>query len=360
MTGLVGLKSSRGRMSMGPDQGEEPAGFAVEGAVTRTVRDAATIVDVLAGCEPGDPYTAPTPVRPFAAEVGVTPGRLRIGVTTGLGDFETDPACALAATQAGALLAELGHDVDASTPAPMQTQRSELMPHFFGTLSAQFAATMMELEGNLGQPLDLDRFEPLTRDHIETGRRMSAADAVRSRLVLNRFTRAMATWWSDDGWDLLVTPMMPVPPFLLGSLDFDPADRERSHDRIYAATQYSVPFNVTGQPRSPSRCTGPPTGCRSVCSSSRRTVARTSSSESPRSSRRQRPGHTGGRRSSPEPPCPDRTRRADRGGSRWWMIGTVGRSAGRTSPWRSTSRRSVRSRWSRPRRCRWGCAWRTR
>ncbi|MEV3927761.1 amidase [Actinomadura coerulea] len=248
MTGLVGLKSSRGRMSMGPDQGEEPAGFAVEGAITRTVRDAATIVDVLAGCEPGDPYTAPTPVRPFAAEVGVTPGRLRIGVTTGLGDFETDPACALAATQVGVLLAELGHDVDASTPAPMQTQRSELMPYFFGTLSALFAATMMELEGNLGQPLDLNRFEPLTRDHIETGRRMSAADAVRSRLVLNRFTRAMATWWSDDGWDLLVTPMMPVPPFLLGSLDFDPADRERSHDRIYAATQYSVPFNVTGQP----------------------------------------------------------------------------------------------------------------
>jgi amidase len=77
---------------------------------------------------------------------------------------------------------------------------------------------------------------------------MTAAETVHSRLVLNRFTRTMAEWWSKDGWDLLLTPMMPVPPFPLGYLDFDPDDRERSHDRIYTATQYSVPFNVTGQP----------------------------------------------------------------------------------------------------------------
>lgn len=248
MTGLVGLKASRGRMSMGPDQGEEPAGFAVEGAITRTVRDTAAIIDVLAGCEPGDPYTAPTPARPFTDEVGVPPGRLRIGVAASLKDFETDPECSLAATQAGALLSELGHDVDAAAPAAMQTQRSELMPHFFGTLSALFAANIMGLEAAIGRPLDIDRFEPLTRDHIEQGRRMTAAETVHSRLVLNRFTRTMAEWWSKDGWDLLLTPMMPVPPFPLGYLDFDPDDRERSHDRIYTATQYSVPFNVTGQP----------------------------------------------------------------------------------------------------------------
>ena len=247
MTGLVGLKPSRGRMSMGPDQGEEPAGFAVEGAITRTVRDAAAIVDLLAGWQPGDPYTAPTPTRPFAAEVGVSPGRLRIGVAANLEDFTTDPECSLAATQAGVLLSEFGHVVDTAAPAAMQTQRAELMPHFFRTLSAQFAATIMELEAMIGQPLDVDRFEPLTRDHITQGRRMTAADAVHSRLVLNRYARAMAQWWAD-GWDLLLTPMTPTPPFPLGYLTFDSVDRERSHDRIYTATQYSVPFNITGQP----------------------------------------------------------------------------------------------------------------
>jgi amidase len=248
VTGLVGLKASRGRVSMGPDQGEEPVGFAVEGAITRSVRDAAGVIDVLAGCQPGDPYTAPTPTRPFADEVGVAPGRLRIGVVASLEDFETDPECSLAATQAGALLSELGHDVDAAAPPAMQTQRSELMPHFFGTLSALFAANIMELEATIGRPLDLERFEPLTRDHVERGSRMSAADEVHSRLVLNRFTRTMAKWWANDGWDLLVTPMLAMPPFPLGSLDFDSDDPDGSHDRIYAATQYSLAFNVTGQP----------------------------------------------------------------------------------------------------------------
>ncbi len=62
--GLVGLKPSRGRISLGPDVGERWAGCAVENAVTRSVRDTAAILDVLAGAMPGDPYTAPPPARP--------------------------------------------------------------------------------------------------------------------------------------------------------------------------------------------------------------------------------------------------------------------------------------------------------
>ncbi len=247
-TGLVGLKPSRGRQSMGPDEGEEPAGFATEFGITRSVRDTAALLDVVSGWEPGDPYTAPTPARPFVEEVGVDPGRLRVGVASSLGDFDTDPECSRAAEEAGALLARMGHDVDSGSPAVLHTQRSELMPHFFSTLSALLAARMGTLEEAMGAPLDLERFEPLTQDHIEQGRQIGAADSMQSRLVLNKFTRTIAKWWAEDGWDLLVTPTMPVPPFQLGALDFDLADREASHDRIYVATQYTVPFNVSGQP----------------------------------------------------------------------------------------------------------------
>src|SRR5581483_3494558 len=78
--GLVGLKPSRGRVSLGPDAGEMWHGFACELGVTRTTRDTAALLDTAHGFMPGDPYTAPTPPRPYRQEIGADPGRLRIGL----------------------------------------------------------------------------------------------------------------------------------------------------------------------------------------------------------------------------------------------------------------------------------------
>ncbi len=54
--GIVGIKPSRGRVSMSPVAGEAWAGFATFGPMARTVRDAAAMLDVLAGPVVGDPY----------------------------------------------------------------------------------------------------------------------------------------------------------------------------------------------------------------------------------------------------------------------------------------------------------------
>src|ERR1700726_1917136 len=56
--GLVGLKPSRGRISMGPLGGEGWAGLSTQGVLTRTVEDAGAALDALAGHLPGDPYWA--------------------------------------------------------------------------------------------------------------------------------------------------------------------------------------------------------------------------------------------------------------------------------------------------------------
>src|SRR3954453_6738153 len=61
--GLLGLKPSRGRVSRGPDQGD--AFLSVDGALTRTVLDAAAVLDVLAGYEVGDTTWAPRPAEPY-------------------------------------------------------------------------------------------------------------------------------------------------------------------------------------------------------------------------------------------------------------------------------------------------------
>src|SRR5204863_6073157 len=119
--GLVGLKPTRGRTSLGPDAGESWAGAVTEHVGTRSVRDTAALLDAVAGPMPGDPYFAPPPARPFAAEVGRDPGRLRIGVLARVpGDaFGLHPDCAAAARDTARLLESLGHVVEESHPAAL-------------------------------------------------------------------------------------------------------------------------------------------------------------------------------------------------------------------------------------------------
>ena len=78
--GLFGLKPTRARNPLGPEYGDVVGGWAVEHALTRSVRDSAALLDATSGPRLGDPYPAPPPARPFAAEVGADPGRLRIAL----------------------------------------------------------------------------------------------------------------------------------------------------------------------------------------------------------------------------------------------------------------------------------------
>src|SRR5918994_1466586 len=78
--GLVGLKTARGRISRGPEVGDD---FLVQdGVLTRTVAETAELLDLLAGYELGDGTWAPAPAEPFASAAAREPGRLRVGVTT--------------------------------------------------------------------------------------------------------------------------------------------------------------------------------------------------------------------------------------------------------------------------------------
>src|SRR5262249_61461286 len=77
--GIFGIKPARGRVSPAPYGGLE--GFATSGPLTRTVLDAAALLDVMAGYETGDPWWAAAADRPFSDEVGADPGRLRVALT---------------------------------------------------------------------------------------------------------------------------------------------------------------------------------------------------------------------------------------------------------------------------------------
>ena len=110
--GLFGLKPTRARNPFGPEYGDVVSGWAVEHAVTRSVRDSAAILDATAGPDVGDPYRAPAPERPFLSEVGADPGRLRIGFTPRTPDGSLGhPDCVAALDDAVRLCTELGHEM---------------------------------------------------------------------------------------------------------------------------------------------------------------------------------------------------------------------------------------------------------
>ena len=115
--GVVGLKPSRGRVSIGPDFGDVGGGLPCDGVFTRSVRDTAVALDAMAGYEPGDRYSTTAPARTFAQWANADPGRLAIAVTTGapLGvPVDDEPRRAVEAT--ADMLAQLGHDVRSRRP----------------------------------------------------------------------------------------------------------------------------------------------------------------------------------------------------------------------------------------------------
>src|SRR4051794_23073294 len=113
--GLVGLKPSQGRITLGPFRDESNLG--VELCVSRTVRDTAALLDAVHGPGVGDTVIAPRPSRPYIEEVGADPGRLRIGILDCLpsGDSVHDD-CRDATRAAGVLLQSLGHHVEPGFP----------------------------------------------------------------------------------------------------------------------------------------------------------------------------------------------------------------------------------------------------
>jgi amidase len=242
--GLVGLKPTRGRVSQGPLAGEAWAGGVIDGAVTRTVRDAAGLLDVISARMPGEPYYPPPLRRPLSQEVGADPGRLRIGVVDRPGSefYLDDPQCRAAVAGAARLLESLGHQVEESAPAAMFDR--EFGRHFNAIIAADAAVTLQAFERLLGRPIGDEEIEPRNAGYRRAGQAISAVAYLQGRDWIGSWARRMAHWWDDH--DLLVTPTLGAPPPELGW--FTAAGPELEGRRIASFIPYTAQFNMTGQP----------------------------------------------------------------------------------------------------------------
>lgn len=227
--GLFGLKPGRGRVPFGPTWGEPMHGASVNGVLTRTVRDSALLLDVMAGPEPTSPYPIAPPERPYTAEVGRDPGRLRIGFTdrSPLGT-RVHPEAVRAVRDAAALLEDLGHDVSEAEPA---IDGRALTEDFLTLWYGSMAALVDGIKADTG--CSDDDFEPDTLILAAMGRARSAGDYVRGHDRWNAHILALADFHSRH--DLLLTPTIAGPPVTIGRLD--PPAWLRGAERLLVRTR---------------------------------------------------------------------------------------------------------------------------
>ena len=232
--GLVGIKVARGRISNGPVFGDL-TGLSWGGPLARTVRDAAALLDAMAGPMPGDPHWAPPPPRPFLSYADEEPGRLRIGRYREpvVGEAVVHPHVIEAYDAATALLVELGHDVtDIAPPFGI-----EMIPSFEVLWSVSAAGVPVD-------PAQEHLLQPLTRWLRERGRAMSATDFTGAVTTLQSASRAAII--ATSAYDVVLTPTLAQPPAPVGWFrEVAPAEE---FERMKTWTPFTATYNMTGQP----------------------------------------------------------------------------------------------------------------
>jgi amidase len=218
--GLLGLRPSRGRVSVGPAHGEIWDGASSDGVLSRSVRDTALALDILSGPEPGDPYTIAPPTAAYGELVRRAPGRLRIGFssvspigTPVHGDAEQ------AVHGAAALLEGLGHHVEEAAPQI----DGDALAHSYLHIYLDHVSASVALARSEGAKAD--DFELLTRVLATLGGAASAMDSTLARLRRNDFARALADF--HGRFDLLLTPTLAQAPITHGQGDL-PAWQQRT------------------------------------------------------------------------------------------------------------------------------------
>ncbi len=249
--GLIGLKPTRQRISEGPVVGDTISGLVCELAVTRSVRDAAHLLDAVHGPAPGDPYIAPRPTHPYARELEDESGGLRIGLMTAPAvELDVDPDCVAAAEKAAKALGELGHEVTDSAPLEGVSPADagiDIEDTFLTRWAAGQAAALTQIGMIVGRELTADDVEPLTWALAETGRERDSGRYLVDVAVHQTIARMVAGWF-HAGHDLLLTPTTAevAPP--LGSYDDSGDDPLAAYRRALPAGAFTAIFNITGQP----------------------------------------------------------------------------------------------------------------
>jgi amidase len=239
--GLFGLKPSRGRVPNSPflEAFSYPVGCTH--SLTRTVRDSAALLDVVAGPAPGDGVAVAPTARPFLAEVGADPGRLRVGFTTVTArGVRADDDLVDAVTRMAVVCESLGHDVD---EAEFSYDAEAANGALAAVMSVNVAFAVDARLAALGRSLRDDDLEPFTRVLYDGGRAMAGTTVIGALQQLERTGREVAPFFQR--YDLLLTPTLSIRVPELGWVD---TSRPETMVNASAFSAFTGVFNTTGHP----------------------------------------------------------------------------------------------------------------
>jgi aspartyl-tRNA(Asn)/glutamyl-tRNA(Gln) amidotransferase subunit A len=237
--GVLGLKPSFGLIPVAPGGGIETLPHI--GILARTVRDAALLLEVLAGPDPRDRLSLPPVNASYLGAAEEDVRGLRVAWSPDLGFAPVEPEVLKLTADAANAFQELGCDVEEITPSlsdPFEIVNVLLAAGTAGAHRDNFAAVRTQLD-------------PSRVPFVEEGFRLSAAD-VGAAL-------AQRAQWADRmrvvlaPYDLLLTPAMPMTAFRAG-LDGPGVVAGQERPGGLSWSPFTYPFNLTGQPAASVPC----------------------------------------------------------------------------------------------------------
>lgn len=245
--GLVGVKPTRARLPDGPGVGEGWAGMAIDGFLTRSVRDTAFMLDQCSGSDQGAPYAAPALKKGFMKSMNDQPSGLRIAVCDT--DFMGNPIheeCRKALTHTANILRQLGHDITIWSTSIADDVQEMMMAWTKIVAAGTLLSVRYKKDIDVLMPDDVDG---VTYGAVQLGKTVSGADYLQSINTIHAFGRKMATLFDD--FDVLLTPTLAEPPAKIGRFkptNTDFMDYRNGPNGVFAYSPYTAAFNASGQP----------------------------------------------------------------------------------------------------------------
>jgi len=244
--GLVGLKPTRGRTPTGPDYGEPLNGIGIEFALTKTVRDAASLLDSVAGSDPGCYAYAEPPQRPYSEEININPGKLRIAwMDNPLSGVSVDQECKDVLYETVKLCEDLGHEMVEASP------KIDVEMFSLATLriwAANLANMMDGVATLLQRTPSEDNLEATSWACYKFGKEMKASELLQALDIYTLVSRSVGNFFTN--FDLLLSPTTARPPLPLGELNANApgVDAKQWTEQIFTYAPFTNLFNTTGQP----------------------------------------------------------------------------------------------------------------
>ncbi|HEU4825738.1 MAG TPA: amidase family protein [Dongiaceae bacterium] len=244
--GLVGLKPSRGRVSGAPESNAPLLGLATAFMLTRSIRDAAALLDLASGAVAGDGYEIAPPGSSYVRAIETPPQRLRIALcTTSWSGYPIEAEVKATVEDLGRRLEQLGHVVTEAGPQFPYEPYLDAQKVIWAAFTAQ---SLDELSGLLHRPIDETGLQQTTLAVYRYGKTLDAARLIAALATYDQITRTVGEFLAQ--FDVLLTPTSPASPETVGT--YDPDRSGRTIDTVFEdlapKETFTALFNATGQP----------------------------------------------------------------------------------------------------------------